>query len=358
MMAQTYADPQLEPYMILAQEIMRRVYAEESASEINGWLMTQVQRLSGAGNENARLTWEESFALYEEIMAKRAALAAIPESERKLLTWPWPSWSGLLDPLDPGMLAVLSAGDGVGKTLYAENIAEHWARQGMNVVFVHFELNRALMLDRRTVRHTGIPRRELRVGKLSGQMEAERQRANDRLRAWPGGITYIHTPGWTIERALGEVGTIIGEGACDVFVIDYLEKASASARQLKQFGSNLFAREADDVEQVKRLAEATEVPALLLAQLNKEGKDRAFADLSRTKIRGAGEKTEKANIVILLHKDRPESEIVKVRVDKNTMGPCGSFEQFMDAPRFLVTDIGVQDSPPPPAPAYNDDLPW
>jgi hypothetical protein len=348
-MTQTYADPQLEPYMVLAQEIMRRVYSEESASEINAWLMTQVQRLGGVGNESARLTWEESFALYEEIMAKRAAMAAMPDSERKLLTWPWATWTQYLDPLDPGMLAVLSAGDGTGKTLYAENIAEHWAKQGMNVVFIHFEVNRALMLDRRTSRHTGIPRRELKMGKLSGQMEAERQRANDRLREWPGGITYVHTPGWSMERVLGEVATIIDEGACDVFVVDYLEKASGSPRQLKQFGSNIFAREADDVEQVKRLTEATEIPALLLAQLNKEGKDQSFSDLSRTKIRGAGEKTEKANIVVLLHKDRPESEIVKVRIDKNTMGPCGSFEQWMDAPRFLVADIEDEDAPPPQA---------
>jgi replicative DNA helicase len=346
-MGQTYADPQLEPYMILAQEIMRRVYSEESASEINAWLMTQVQRLSGVGNESARLTWEESFAYYEGIMAKRAEMAAMPESERKILTWPWATWQNFIDPLDPGMLAVLSAGDGIGKTLYAENIAEHWAKQGMNVVFIHFEVNRALMLDRRTSRHTGIPRRELRLGKLNGQMEAERQRANDRLRDWPGGITYVHTPGWSMDRVLGEVGSLISEGVCDVFVIDYLEKAWASPRQLKQFGSNLYEREANDVEQVKILTEGTGVPALLLAQLNKEGKDQSFADLSRSKIRGSGQKTEKANIVILLHKDKPESELVSVRIDKNTMGACGSFEQHMDAPRFLVVDI-ENDAPPPP----------
>jgi hypothetical protein len=346
-MMQAYADPQLEPYMVLAQEIMRRVYAEESAGDINAWLLAQVQRLGGTGNEKARMTWEESFAYYEEIMAKRAAMAALPDSERKQLTWPWPSWSRLLDPLDPGLLALLSAGDGVGKTMYAENIAEHWARQGMNVVFVHFEVNRALMLDRRTARHTGIPRSELRLGKLNRQAETDRQRANDQLRQWAGGIMYVHTPGWSMDRVLGELGAIVQEGTCDVFVVDYLEKASASARQLKQFGSNVFAREANDVEQIKQFTEGTEIPALLLAQMNKEGKDASFSDLRRTDIRGAGEKTEKANIVILLHKDRPESEIVKVRIDKNTMGPCGSLEQYMDAPRFRIADI--DDGTPKPA---------
>lgn len=342
-----FSTPELEPYLILAQETMRRVYSESSPQEINEWLRVQVDRLAGTGSQEARMTWESSFEVYEEIMAKRKARAALPESERRNLTWPWETWRKLLDPLDPGMLMVLAAGDGGGKTLYAENLAEHWASQGLNVVFVHFELNRALMLDRRTVRHTGIARRMLKAGELTNQQEAERQRSNDRLREWPGSITYVHTPGWNMERALAEVRSIISEGLCDVFVIDYLEKAAASPRQLREFGNNIFAREADNVEQIKAMSEATEIPAVLLAQLSKMGKQQTFGHLDRTAIRGAGEKTEKANIVLLLHRESTDSEIVNVRVDKNTMGPCGSFEQMMFLTRFAVGDVTERADGPP-----------
>ena len=38
---------------------------------------------------------------------------------------------------------------------------------------------------------------------------------------------------------------------------------------------------------------------------------------------------------------------VKVRVDKNTLGPTGSFEQVMNTPRFLVGDVD-EAAPPPP----------
>ena len=336
-----YSTPELEPYMVLAQEIIRRVYAEDGPEEINSWLLAQVQRLGG-GHDDARLTWPASFDLYEQIMAKRVATAALPESERRVLTWPWETWRRIIDPLDPGLLMVLAGSDGSGKTLYAENLAEHWARRGMNVVFLHFELNRALMLDRRTVRHTGIARRILKEGKLTAQQEAERQRANDTLRAWPGSITYVHSPGWTMEKAMGEVSALVGDDLCDVFIVDYLEKAAPSTRQLKSHGSNVFAREADDVEIVKRTAEQTERPGVLLAQLNKSGKRESFDSLDRTSIRGAGEKTEKANIVVLFHRESNESQIVKVRVDKNTLGPCGSFEQFLEAGRFLVNDVTAE----------------
>ena len=334
----TYNSPRLEAYMVLGQELFRRIYAEDSPELIHSWLMAQIQRLGG-DEEGARLLWQDSFDLYEEIISKRIAEAALPESERRILTWPWQSWANILDPLDPGVLAVLSAGDGGGKTLYAENIAEHWAHTGMNVVFVHFELNRSLMLDRRTTRHSGVPRRALKQGVLTPLQEQDRKRANDRLRQWPGSVTYVHTPGWTMERVMGEVGSLVTEGLCDVFVIDYLEKAAPSNQQLKAFGNNVFAREADNVEIVKRTAEGYAKPALLLAQLSKMGKQQSFDNLDRTAIRGAGEKTERANIVILLHRENSESQIVSVRIDKNTMGACGSFEQFIQGDRFLVTDI-------------------
>jgi hypothetical protein len=110
---------------------------------------------------------------------------------------------------------------------------------------------------------------------------------------------------------------------------------------MKMYGTNIYAREADDVEQIKSFAEQIEIPALLLAQMNKIGKGTQFQNLDRTAIRGAGEKTEKANVVILLSRETRESTIVQVRIDKNTVGPTGSFEQYMDAPRFRVQDVAT-----------------
>ena len=338
-MSMAFATPELEPYLVLAQELLRHVYADESPTEINTWILEQVHKLSRDTSASARLTWEESFDFYERVMAERARQAALPVVERRTVDWPWPSWNKLIDPLEPGMLAVLAASDGAGKTLYSENIAEYWARRGLHVAFLHFELNRTIMLDRRTVRHSGIPRRTLRVGQLTPQEEVERQRSNDTMRQWPGGICYVHTPGWTMERALAEVHALSGEGLCDVCVVDYLEKAAPSARQLRTYGANHWQREANDVEMLKSFAEQIEIPALLVAQLNKMGKGQSFADMDRTAIRGAGEKTEKANVVILLHRESLEDMAVKVRVDKNTLGPTGSFEQVMNTPRFLVGDV-------------------
>ena len=334
----TYNSPQVEAYMVLGQELFRHIYADAGPEELHNWLMTQLARL-GSGDENARLLWPDSFTLYDEIIAERTRQASIPANERHIPTWPWDTWRNFIDPLDAGMLGVISGADGVGKTIYAENLAEHWAATGLNVAFVHFELNRSLMLDRRMARQTGIQRRVLKTGTLDAAQQSAYENANDRLRQWPGSITYIHTPGWTMERVVNEVRALVTEGICDIFVVDYLEKAAASERQLKTYGSNPFAREADNVELLKTAAESLERPAILLAQMNKAGKTQGFDTLNRTAIRGAGEKTEKANLVVLLHKESTESNLIQVRVDKNTMGRCGTFDQFITGARFQITDI-------------------
>lgn len=334
--------PELAPFMALAQEMMRRVYAEEDPTSLQQWGIEQLSRLGGAPGDDALLGWEQSFDFYEALLRKREQDATIPADQRKTLDWCWESWNRLIDPLEPGMLAVISAGDGMGKTIYSECLAEYWARRKNKVVFVHYELNKALMMDRRTARHTGIPRRELKSGRLTPVQWRTVEDMRPRLLAWDGCITYAHTPGWTMERTVQELRRLHAEGQCDVVVLDYLEKTAASRRQMQMFGSNSYQREADNVEQIKNFAESTEIPVLMLAQMSKAGKSSGFQNLDRTDMRGAGEKSEKANVVVLLHREHIEdgySQKVDVRVDKNTVGATGTFEQWMEPELFRVHDV-------------------
>lgn len=337
--------PELIPFEMLAKEILRRCYAEEDATGMRQWLQEQLSRMGGGAPESAVLTWEESFDFYEDLLAQRERDATKPMSERRLLDWPWQSWNNLIDPLEPGLLAVISAPDGTGKTILAESIAEHWAHHKSRVVFVHYELNRALMMDRRTSRHTSLPRRELKSGQLTVEQKHRIADIRPRLLAWDGGITYLHTPGWTMERTVEQLRKLKADGLCDVVVLDYLEKNAASRRQSQLFGKEHNQREADNVEQLKNFSEETETPSLMLTQFSKSGKTTDFGDIDRTDIRGAGEKTEKANIVILMHREKTAdgySNIVNVKVDKNTVGGTGVFQQMMTPEFFRLSDVEIE----------------
>ena len=334
-------NPEIAQYEALAKEILRRCMSDEEPEDLFKFVSEMLIRM-GAADDSALLTWEESFDLLDKVIDDYEELAKVPESERKVLLWPWQSWRNLIDPLEAGMLAVITAPDGQGKTIYAESIAEHWARHKNKIVFVHYELNRKLVMMRRTARHASVPVRDMKEGKLTASQRSTIAEIRPRLMAWDGYISYLHTPGWTMEKTVSELRRLVSEQQCDAVVLDYLEKASASKRQLQMFGTNVYQREADNVEQLKNFSELTDVPVLMVAQMSKAGKSGKFAEVDRSGMRGAGEKSDKANLVVLLRRERNDegySNEVNVLVDKNTMGQLGSFKQMMQPEYFRVGDI-------------------
>ena len=209
-------------------------------------------------------------------MEKYETIAKTPANERKVLDWPWFSWNNLIDPLEDGMLGLITAPDGQGKTIYGESIAEYWAEHKNRVVFVHYELNRKLMMLRRIARHTSISTHNIKAGMLTPFDKDKITDMEPRLKSWDGCITYLHTPGWSMERTTAELTRLQSEGLCDVVVLDYLEKVAASRRQLQMFGSNMYQREADNVEQLKNFCETSGSPVVMIAQMSKEGKHDSF----------------------------------------------------------------------------------
>ncbi len=339
-------DPEVAVYEAMGKELLRRCMADESATDLHQWLTEQLARLGGGANDGALLTWDESFVYTAKMLEKFAQLAALPADQRHVFDWPWSSWNAVIDTLEAGMLAVITAPDGEGKTIYAEAIAEHWARHQHRVVFVHFELNPTLMMLRRLGRHAPVLTRQIKEG-LSPEQQQQVAAVEPRLRQWPGSISYLHTPGWTMERAGAELRRLQSEGQCDVAIIDYLEKANASRHQLQMFGTNHWQREADNVELLKTFAESAQIPVLMVAQMNKAGKGAEIKDLSRTDMRGAGEKSEKANLVVVLRRGKDTNgrpnNIVTVLIDKQTQGPTSSFQQYMEPEFYRVADIAKGD---------------
>jgi len=335
-----FEDVRHELWMQISKELYRRVFAEESPEAIYSWITKKISNMQPEQQAKIVTSWPESFEIYDREINRRIGISQLPESEKKSFSWPWTSWNNIIDPAEGGMLVVIAGPDGAGKTSYAECISENWAKKGLKVVFVHFELSKIIMFDRRAVRHTAIARRSLKLaGDLSTADLRKIEETKTRLLNWPGEITYLHTPGKSFEIVLLEVDKLIEQKRCDVVIIDYLEKAASSSKQLKEFGSNMFAREAADVELLKSWSENNDAPMVVLSQFNKAGKHSGFGDLDRTMIRGAGEKTEKANVVVLLQPDKNKPGVMNVRIDKNTLGPTGNIQQFFDAQHFSIGDV-------------------
>jgi len=335
-------NPELALLEAFFLEGLRRVSGEEEPSETKAWALRRLNSMGAGGDEDALLTWPASFDYTDTLLQHYAKLAAIPAEQRHVLDFPWTSWNNYIEPLEGGLLGVVSAPDGAGKTTYAECLAEHWAQKHHAVVYVHYELNKGWMMKRRLARQAHITVHDMHSGHLSPAQQAEVADVRKRLLSWQGEISYLHAPGWTMERTIEELRKLHSEGKCAVVVVDYLEKVAASARQIKM-RLEWFQREADNVEQLKNFAESAGVPVLMVAQMRKDAKRQDMDKLDRGAIRGAGEKSEKANLVVMLNRQRTEdgyANEIDVLIDKNTMGRAGvQFKQYMQPEFFDVRDL-------------------
>jgi len=304
------------------------------------------QAITQDGDE-ATMPFQESLVWYLSLLERRADER---QTEQPILAFPWQALKSYTPRLRPGTVAIVAAASGVGKTAFCECCAEEWARRGFRVAFFHFEMAHEVMLDRRTARLAGVPIWELERGERSEDVD----RITDLISRWPGEITYIHCPGWTMQRVALKARQLAGRGLADAVIVDYLQKARY---QEAVRGLTPAQMRGQDVEALKVLAEELEIVVLLASQLNREAQKEKRK--TRFNIRDTGEADEKANLVITLDREileiplrdaagqlvADEGELspeVVVRVDKNTLGRTGEGRLVLNGERFRLADMAEE----------------
>jgi len=270
-------------------------------------------------------------------------------------TWPWASWNKDVRPLGEGMIGVLGAPDGVGKSTYLELIAEHWAKMGMHTVLVHLEDAWKVKKERRLARWARVPLKDIEDGTLTPQHMERIDAALDAITAKLPTLHYYHAPGKSMTEIVQELGRRVSEGVCQSVVFDYLDKTQASKMQIKQYGDQTWERQANDIELLKIFAERNHLPVMTATQGNKSMQEGGIQ--TRKNISGSGAKTQKAQLVVILTRDivgpeglydddgvriaEPEeySPIVHVRIDKQNRGRAGiTLNQVIVGQFFDVRD--------------------
>lgn len=354
MHAASYAD-QLHKLGVLrrliqsAAQIAKLAYNGRSSELAE--VLDKAQRLIDAATPDAKddavLLWLDSLEQLLETQVERAQQLDAQERgiASPIIRFPWSSLSRFNLRLRPGTLAIAAAGSSIGKTTFLECCAEHWARQGFRVVFFHLELSHHMMMDRRLSRLSGLTLQQIEDGAMGQQVDD----AYKQMRAYSGGIDYVHCPGWTATRIASKARAFYARRLCDVVIVDYLQKLTLGYRP----GQNKADALGDAAETLKILGEQLGIPVLLASQFNRAA---GFADRKTGEyIRGSGEPHEKANVVLTLDREilnspafdsygkviagiGERSPTMIVRVDKNTGGATGDTQLVMNAARFLILD--------------------
>jgi len=333
-----------------AGEVVKRLTTGAKPMEVYEWATSEMLALTPYSKHRNVMLGEDTFPFYDRVLAERMAQSAAG----KVLGYLWPEnwyhWTELIPALRGGMIGLIGAGTKVGKSAYLECIAERWARLGHQVVMVHLEDALDYKLDRRTARHSSVPIEVLEGGVLDQEQQQRVLSANAMMNFWGKNLHYLPAPGWTMSQIVHELQEMAQAGQCDAVVLDYMDKVMASPLQSKLFGSNIWERQAHDMEQLKSFAEKANVPVMTATQ-GRKGFDGAV-DLDS--LQGTGQKAHKAQLVVLLHrpkvKDAAEAQrvggkvggmspIVRVVVAAQNRGESGEFQQRFDGKTFSVYDV-------------------
>lgn len=353
--ADSYADTlmrlsTLRGLVHLAGQIAKVAYGAngESTAVILERVRSLVDAVTPTSSTDEVLLWVDSLERF--VLAQLARTNAQADAEagrpRLALTLPWSSLDRFKLKLRRGTLALVVAGSSVGKTTFMECCSEWWAKQGAQVAFFHLELSHQTMLDRRMSRLANVPIDELENGLLDERTE----RATKQMRSYPGGITYVHCPGWSARAITAKARELHAKGLCDVLVLDYFQKL----RLWRPRGSSLNDGLADAGEVVKNCLEQLGIAGMGGSQTNRRADDAARVTASH--IRGSGELDEKGNLTITLNRDilladmnggqykaGERSPILNVRIDKNTMGPTGECRLAIRGERFVITELATKE---------------
>ena len=205
----------------------------------------------------------------------RARLSALKDGNGQISTG-WPTVDKkLYGGFNRGELNIFCAGSGGGKSLVLANLGVNWAMQGLNVLYLTFELSEKLVAMRLDSMTTGIPTREIfkslddvelkvkMMGKKSGSMQIKYmpsgKNCND-IRA------YLKE--YQVKKGLKP----------DVLLIDYLDLMMPLSVKISP--SDLFVKDKYVSEEIRNLAMETQCVTVTASQLNRSAVEEVEFDHS------------------------------------------------------------------------------
>lgn len=205
----------------------------------------------------------------------RARLSALKDGNGQIST----GWANvdkkLYGGFNRGELNIFCAGSGGGKSLFLANLGVNWAMQGLNVLYLTFELSEKLVAMRLDSMTTGIPTREIfknlddvelkvkMMGKKSGSIQ---------IKYMPSGKNCND-----IRAYLKEYQVKKGVKP-DVLLIDYLDLMMPLSVKISP--SDLFVKDKYVSEEIRNLAMETQCVTVTASQLNRSAVEEVEFDHS------------------------------------------------------------------------------
>ena len=270
----------------------------------------------------------------------RARLGKLKDNNGQISTG-WPSIDRkLYGGFNRGELNIFCAGSGGGKSLFLANLGVNWALQGLNVIYLTFELSEGLVSMRLDSMVTGIGTREIfrNIDDVELKVKMlEKKSGHLQVKYMPSGKNCND-----IRAYLKEYQVKTGVKP-DVLLIDYLDLMMPLS--VKVSPSDLFVKDKYVSEEIRNLAMETQCITVTASQLNRSAVEEIEFDHSH--ISGGLSKIMTADNVIgiftsraMKERGRYQIQFMKTRSSSGVGQKC-DLEFNLDTLR--ITDIDEEE---------------
>ena len=267
----------------------------------------------------------------------RSRLEGIKDKNGQISTG-WPALDKkLFGGFNRGELNIFAGGSGSGKSLFLANMGVNWALQGLNVVYLTFELSEALVSMRVDSMTTDIPSRDIfksiddvemkvkMIGKKSGAFQVKYmptgKNAND------------------IRSYLKEYEIKTGKKV-DVLLVDYLDLMHPIAAKIS--AENLFVKDKYVSEELRNLAMELQCIFVTASQLNRSSVEEIEFDHSH--ISGGISKINTADNLIGIFTSRAMRERGRYQIQlmktRSSSGVGQKIDLEFDVDSLRIRDLG------------------
>ena len=271
----------------------------------------------------------------------RARLEALKNSNGQISTG-WPSVDRkLYGGFNRGELNIWCAASGGGKSLFLANLGCNWALNGLNVVYLTFELSEALVAMRMDSMLSNIPTREVfrnlddvelkvkMIGKSAGSVQ---------IKYMPSGKTCNDLRAYLKEYQ-------VKKGfKPDILLIDYLDLMMPMS--VKVSPSDLFVKDKYVSEELRNLAMETQAIVVTASQLNRAAVEEIEFDHSH--ISGGLSKIQTADNVIGIFTSRAMKERGRYQIQfmktRSSSGVGQKVDLEFDLDTLRIRDLGEDET--------------
>lgn len=230
----------------------------------------------------------------------------------------------LTNGLQGGQMVVIAARPAIGKSTMALDVARSAAiHHGQAAVMFSLEMSRTEITMRLLAAESSVYLDKMHKGTLNDSDWTRITKAHQRIEHAP--LFIDDSPNMSLMEIRAKCRRLKQQHDLKLVIIDYLQLMSSGKRvESRQQEVAEFSRS------LKLLAKEIDVPVIAVSQLNRSSENRGDKRPQMSDLRESGAIEQDADIVVLLHRDRPNQAdpnsglTADVIVEKNRSGPTGT----------------------------------